>query len=183
MVVALALGSNLATPARADAVLAAAIIALGAVLTEVEVATPVRSRAQAAVPQPDYLNTALIARTTLSPSALLAFAKRLELAAGRRPGPRNAPRPLDIDLLLWGDVTRNDPALTLPHPRLASRRFVLEPLAALAPQLRVPPHGSTVAELLALLPPSSRDAVVPVGWRGGRPVSRAAGSVGDERSR
>ena len=80
---------------------------------------------------------------------MLGLAKALELAAGRRPGPRYGPRPLDIDLLLWGDRTALAPELTLPHPRLRKRRFVLAPLAELAPGLRVPPDGATIADLLA----------------------------------
>jgi 7,8-dihydro-6-hydroxymethylpterin-pyrophosphokinase len=86
------------------------------------------------------------------PHDLLAIAKELERAAGRRPGPRYGPRPLDVDLLLYGDLETPGPELILPHPRLAERRFVLQPLAEIAPNLRVPPSGATVAELLARLP-------------------------------
>jgi 7,8-dihydro-6-hydroxymethylpterin-pyrophosphokinase len=75
-------------------------------------------------------------------------AKALERAAGRRHGVRFGPRPLDIDLLLYGDLRSSTPELTLPHPRLRERRFMLEPLAALAPDWPVPPDGVTVRELL-----------------------------------
>jgi len=76
-------------------------------------------------------------------------AKALERAAGRRPGVRFGPRPLDIDLLLYGGLELATPELTLPHPRLRERRFMLQPLADLAPDLRLPPDGRTVRELLA----------------------------------
>jgi 2-amino-4-hydroxy-6-hydroxymethyldihydropteridine diphosphokinase len=81
----------------------------------------------------------------------LAVAKSMELAAGRRLAARGAPRPLDVDLLLYDDWTSDDPELRLPHPRLRQRRFALAPLADLAPDWRVPPGGETVAELLRAL--------------------------------
>lgn len=94
---------------------------------------------------------------------ILAVAKALERAAGRQPGAqRPAPRPLDIDLLLYGERVSRRPELTLPHPRLAERRFVLAPLAAIAPDLRVPPAGLTVADLLARV--GQEEEVEEVGW-------------------
>lgn len=112
-----------------------------------------RTAAVSPIPQPDYLNTAVLASTSLEPGDLLALAKALELAAGRRRGPRFGPRPLDVDLLVYGDLQIAMPELTLPHPRLRERRFVLEPLAEIAPDLRVPPDGARVKDLLARLPP------------------------------
>lgn len=99
--------------------------------------------------------------TSLSPAALLAVLKALELAAGRQRSSvtslsRWGPRPLDIDLLLYGELESDRPELTLPHPRLRSRRFVLEPLAEIAPDLLVPPDHRTVRELLAALPAGPR---------------------------
>lgn len=112
-------------------------------------------------PQPEYLNTAALARTALAPDDLLAAAKRLELAAGRRPGVRWGPRPLDVDLLLCGGETSAGPALVLPHPRLRERGFVLAPLARLAPGLRLPPDGARVGDLLARLPPGELPEEIP----------------------
>ncbi|MEK9804622.1 MAG: 2-amino-4-hydroxy-6-hydroxymethyldihydropteridine diphosphokinase [Curvibacter sp.] len=82
---------------------------------------------------PDYINAVAELRTTLSAYALLAELQRLEQQAGReRPWP-NAPRTLDLDLLLYGDLRLDDPQLTLPHPRMRERAFVLRPLAEIAP--------------------------------------------------
>ena len=146
VLVALALGGNLGPVAET---LGAALRRLEAALGPLQVAPLFRTAAVSPIPQPDYLNTAAVGRTSLPPDAVLALAKALEHAAGRRPGPRFGPRPLDIDLLLWDDLVCSAPELTLPHPRLRERRFVLEPLAALVPELAVPPDGRTVAELLA----------------------------------
>lgn len=143
--VALALGGNLGPVAQT---LQWALRRLEAALGPLQVAPLYRTAAVTPTPQPDYLNTAALGQTVLPPDAILALAKSLELAAGRRSGPRFGPRPLDIDLLLWGDLVIESPELTLPHPRLRDRRFVLEPLAALAPDLPVPPDGRKVRELL-----------------------------------
>lgn len=128
-----------------------------------------RTRPVSAVVQPDFLNLAVVGESRHPPEELLAVAKALEWRAGRRSGPRWGPRPLDVDLLVWGDRVVRRPELTLPHPRLARRRFVLEPLATLAPELRVPPGGRTVADLLARLPAGER--VTRVGWTGPPPAA------------
>jgi len=104
-------------------------------------------------PQPRFLNAVLELETGLTPEALLQALQRLELEALRRPAARWGPRSLDLDLLLQGDLVRRSPGLTLPHPGLASRRFVLQPLAELCPERLVPCLGRTVAELLAEAPP------------------------------
>jgi len=117
------------------------------------------------IAQPDFFNTVVIATSDEPADALLTFAKQLEAEAGRVDGPRWGPRPLDVDLLLVGELQRDDTGLTLPHPRLRERGFVLAPLAALAPELRLPPDGRTVAELLAKLPPEAMPVRVP--WTGG----------------
>lgn len=93
----------------------------------------------------------MIGSSALTPAELLAVGKQLELAAGRRRAPRNAPRPLDVDLLLYDEMLSRLPELTLPHPRLRQRRFALAPLAELAPDWPVPPDGRRVADLLAEL--------------------------------
>jgi 7,8-dihydro-6-hydroxymethylpterin-pyrophosphokinase len=105
-----------------------------------------------------------VGSTSLPPEAVLALAKALERAAGRRPGPRFGPRPLDIDILVWGDRLSGAPELTLPHPRLRERRFVLAPLAEIAPDLRVPPDGATVRELLERLGPDTAGEIERIDW-------------------
>lgn len=108
-------------------------------------------------PQPDHLNAVAEVRTTRAPDALLGVFHALERLAGRDPAASPwSPRPLDLDLLLYGDRVLETPALTLPHPRLAERRFVLQPLADLAPDLAVPGTGHTVADLLAACPDGAR---------------------------
>lgn len=87
------------------------------------------------------------------PHALLQALQMLEAEAGRRrDGERNAARTLDLDLLLFGDEVTESATLVLPHPRMVLRRFVLAPLAELAPDLRIPGHATTVTELLRALP-------------------------------
>ncbi len=146
VLVALALGGTLGPVAQT---LQTALRHLETALGPLQAAPFYRTAAVTPTPQPDYLNTAALGWTSLPPDAVLALAKALERAAGRHAGPRFGPRPLDVDLLLWGDLVLPYPELTLPHPRLRDRRFVLEPLAALAPDLSVPPDGRTVRELLA----------------------------------
>jgi 2-amino-4-hydroxy-6-hydroxymethyldihydropteridine diphosphokinase len=94
-------------------------------------------------------------RTRLAPLDLFRLLKRLEAEAGRLPSAEtNGPRPLDLDLLLYGDRRIDLPQLVVPHPRLAGRRFVLAPLADLLPDLVVPGLDRTVASLLAAAPPA-----------------------------
>jgi 2-amino-4-hydroxy-6-hydroxymethyldihydropteridine diphosphokinase len=83
---------------------------------------------------PDYLNAVAEIATTLSAPALLDALQAIELAAGRERPYRNAPRTLDLDLLLYGDARIDSPRLTVPHPRMGERAFVLVPLAEIAPQ-------------------------------------------------
>ena len=96
---------------------------------------------------PDYLNAVALLDTRLAPQALLAELQRIELAHGRERPYYNAPRTLDLDLLFYGDQRVDVPGLTVPHPRLHERAFVLRPLAELVPGLTIPGHGA-VAELL-----------------------------------
>jgi 2-amino-4-hydroxy-6-hydroxymethyldihydropteridine diphosphokinase len=89
--------------------------------------------------QPDFLNACLKVDTELGPEELLAACKQVERELGRRPGgPRHGPRPIDVDVLLLGDLEQSSEALTLPHPEIRSRRFVLEPLLELDPGLALP---------------------------------------------
>jgi 2-amino-4-hydroxy-6-hydroxymethyldihydropteridine diphosphokinase len=99
--------------------------------------------------QPRFLNAAACVETELEPQALLDTMLSIERRLGRtRTGPRYGPRTIDLDLLLYGDDVVDEPGLRVPHPRLAERRFVLEPLAELDPALVVPGAGS-VSDLLA----------------------------------
>ena len=89
--------------------------------------------------QPDFLNAVIRVRTGRDPHALLALCKAIEVELGRVfGGPRHGPRSIDIDLLLLGDIQLDDESLTLPHPQVTSRRFVLAPLLELEPGLRLP---------------------------------------------
>lgn len=89
--------------------------------------------------QPDFLNAVVEVRTELEPLELLDLCKAIEVEQGRMlGGPRHGPRPLDVDLLLLGDRELDDERLTLPHPELRTRRFVLQPLLELAPELALP---------------------------------------------
>lgn len=103
---------------------------------------------------PDFIN-AVVALTPLphfTPESLLAELQVLEREFGRRPKVvLNEARPLDLDLIAWGSEVRNTSALTLPHPRAHLRRFVLQPLSELTPDLVLPGQTQTVAELLAAL--------------------------------
>jgi len=94
----------------------------------------------------------LVPRKDETPESLLAKLQSLQKEFGRQPRQLlNEPRPLDLDLIAFGQETRNTPELVLPHPRAHRRRFVLQPLSEIAPDLILPGHGKTVAELLAEL--------------------------------
>ncbi len=103
-------------------------------------------------PQPRFLNAVLELEWQRPPGELLRLLQAVERQALRRPSVRWGPRSLDLDLLLLGGLALAEPGLTLPHPGIASRRFVLRPLAELRPDLVVPGTGRTVAALLAAAP-------------------------------
>lgn len=103
---------------------------------------------------PDYVNAVAWLETALAPRELLTRLQALEQEAGRERPYRNAPRTLDLDLLLYGEEVQDDPALTLPHPRMHLRAFVLVPLAELCPDLWVPGRGA-LPKLLASLDPQA----------------------------
>jgi 2-amino-4-hydroxy-6-hydroxymethyldihydropteridine diphosphokinase len=106
--------------------------------------------------QPDFLNAAVRIRTALEPEQLLGACKAIEADHGRDfGGRRHGPRPIDIDLLLLGDLELSTERLTLPHPEVRSRRFVLEPLLELDPELSLP-DGTRLRDALAGLGPGQR---------------------------
>lgn len=148
---AIGLGGNLDGTRRA---LPAAVASLSGTLDALRVSTLYRTSPVGGPPQPDFLNAVAVGRTTLPARSLLARLLRLERSLGRRRrgAERNGPRVLDLDLLLYGGATLDDRPLRVPHPRLCERRFVLAPLAELAPGWVVPGTGRSVASLLASAP-------------------------------
>ena len=136
-----ALGANLGDPA---ATVEATLTALAALphsrLTS-------RSSLYRTIPvglknQPDFINAVAALETTLTAHLLLEELFAIEARFGRRRSVRNAPRTLDLDLLLYADTVLNDPALTLPHPRMHERAFVLVPLLEIAPDCLIPGRGA-----------------------------------------
>ncbi|HEY1315610.1 MAG TPA: 2-amino-4-hydroxy-6-hydroxymethyldihydropteridine diphosphokinase, partial [Gaiella sp.] len=107
------------------------------------------------VEQGPFLNAAAAVDTTLAPGAFLYVLLGIEETLGRVRGERWGPRTVDLDLLLYGELVLEEPELVVPHPRLHERRFVLEPLAELAPDAVVPGRGR-VSDLLAALTPEGR---------------------------
>ena len=161
IVVAFSLGSNLGR--REDAVLAGARrLGRSPGVHDFELASLYETRPLGRGYSRSFVNTAAVAVTNLEPRALLRRCEEIERLAGRRNKGSGADRPLDIDLLLYGSLDFDDADLTVPHPRMVERRFVLEPLAEIAPGLSVPPGGETVETLLSGLDDP--------GW--GRVVSR-----------
>jgi 2-amino-4-hydroxy-6-hydroxymethyldihydropteridine diphosphokinase len=137
------LGSNLAHPRRQIAAALARLDAAPGV--RVLAVSPCYMTAPiGGVPQPDYVNAVAKVATTLPPHALLARLQKIELRQHRRRDattPRNAPRTLDLDLLLYGARRIRSPQLTVPHPRMHQRAFVLAPLTDIAPAVTIPGRG------------------------------------------
>jgi len=117
-------------------------------------------------PPPPYYNAVCLVETGLEPLPLLRFLKGLEDEIGRRPGPPGAPRPCDLDILLYEDRVLDSPELTVPHPRHHERAFVLQPLAEIAPDARHPLLGRTIAELAAEVGGEGVRRVAERGWDG-----------------
>jgi 2-amino-4-hydroxy-6-hydroxymethyldihydropteridine diphosphokinase len=145
----LALGSNLG---ERDANLRAALAALQPYVQIQRVSSIYDTAPQHVTDQPRFHNAMCAGRTRLDPLGVLRLAKRIELELGRVPGARFGPRLIDIDVLLYDDVVIDTPELTLPHPRMAERGFVLIPLAEIAPDLRHPTLHADISTLAASLP-------------------------------
>ncbi len=142
----IALGANLGNPVvTVNAAIAALRELPGA--TFIAASSLFRTAPVGLKHQPDFIN-AVVEMIAVSPApTFLAQLFAIEERFGRQRSVKNAPRTLDLDLLLYGDQLSDDPRLTLPHPRLHERAFVLAPLAELAPQLTIPGHGR-VGDLL-----------------------------------
>jgi len=128
----IALGANLGDPVQA--LLAAIAVIEGWTETQITRCSSFYRSVPVDATGPDYLNAVIAVSTCLSAPELLVQLQKIEQAAGRERSTRNAPRTLDLDLLLYGSAHINSPALTVPHPRMTQRAFVLFPLAEIAPE-------------------------------------------------
>ena len=134
-----------------------------------EVAVDKISRLYETVPayvleQPSFLNIAIAGKTDLSPENLLTYVKNIETEMGRTRVLRFGPRRIDLDIILYDNLTLDLPGLQIPHPRMAERAFVLRPLADIAPDLAHPALGLTIGELAAALP--ADDGIIATGdWQ------------------
>jgi len=106
--------------------------------------------------QPWFMNIALEIETSLAPHEMLASCRKIEAAHGRIRSFTGAPRPLDLDILLYEDLILDEPSLQIPHPRMAERRFVLQPLVQIAPEVRHPVLGKSIRALLTACPDTSK---------------------------
>jgi 2-amino-4-hydroxy-6-hydroxymethyldihydropteridine diphosphokinase len=172
----IALGANLPSPAGPpDATIAAAAVCLAS-LGRIAARSSLYSTAPVGVAdQPRFLNAVIALETTLTPFELLGAVLLIEHEFGRDRAActPNGPRTLDLDILFYGDLVLSESSLKIPHPRLAERAFVLVPLHEIAPDLRDPRSGKTVAQLLAELSPGRgalASSVVPIAsslWHNG----------------
>lgn len=167
--VALGLGANLGEPL---ATIGAALM----LLEEAGVAIRARSAAYRSAPwgvtdQPDFVNACIAGTTALAPRALLAAVARIEARLGRERRQRWGPRTIDIDILFHGDTVVDEPGLTIPHPRLTERAFVLVPLAEIAPERIV--GGRTVREWAEGTDRSGVERLDPATGPWARPRARA----------
>lgn len=143
--VAIAIGSNLGDR---HAHLAWAVDQLTKVLQELRCSSFIETApVDVPEPQPPYLNGAVVGETDLPAETLLTYLLDLEKQRGRQRLSPRAPRTLDLDLILYGDLVMDEPGLTIPHPRFRERRFVLDPLSEIAPHWKDPETGKTIVEL------------------------------------
>jgi 2-amino-4-hydroxy-6-hydroxymethyldihydropteridine diphosphokinase len=146
-VVVVAFGSNLG---NRDTAIRDASAKVGALLTSFRLSDIIETLpvGEGLENDPPYLNAVGVGESSLSPRELLAELRAIEAAAGRTRSTPGAPRTLDLDLILAGDCVVDEPGLQVPHPRFRERLFVIEPLAAVAPDLVDPVTGLPVRELL-----------------------------------
>ena len=114
--------------------------------------------------QPPFYNAVCRIASQREPLELLRLLQEIEREVGRRPGPVWGPRPVDVDILLWGQRVVHEADLVIPHPRLHERAFTLVPLCQLAPELRHPTLGQNVRQLLAAAGAQGVREVRPRGW-------------------
>ena len=149
---AIALGSNLASgTGDREGTLQEAVRRLRSLGEVVSVSSFYDTAPVGYLEQPRFLNGAVVLETELGPEALLRGLLEVERGMGRRREVPKGPRTIDLDLLLYEEVVIASEELTVPHPEMHTRRFVLEPLAEIAPEMRHPVRGISVAEMLAEL--------------------------------
>lgn len=163
-------GANLGDPVGQ---LRAAVRMLGQVITIHRISSLYRTEPVGHRDQPDFHNLVLAARTALAPGDVLAQLQAVEAALGRERTFANAPRTLDLDLLAYGGRVMDTPALTLPHPRMHLRGFVLHPLVEIAPEWRHPVQGHTARELLSCAPALERVERAGALFHAGHPLAPA----------
>jgi 2-amino-4-hydroxy-6-hydroxymethyldihydropteridine diphosphokinase len=147
-IVYLALGTNLGDRLGN---LQAAVLALPPALIVLKRSSIYETPPWGLTDQPVFLNMVLSGKTQLTPLALLAYLKHLETQLGRLPSTRYGPRKIDIDILFYDDIILNTPELTIPHPNLHERAFVLVPMMDLAPEFVHPVLGKSIRTLLAVV--------------------------------
>jgi 2-amino-4-hydroxy-6-hydroxymethyldihydropteridine diphosphokinase len=136
-------------------------------MANVEVVSSLYRSTPEGPPQPDYYNAVCRVETGLEPLPLLRFLRGLEHEIGRRPVAGSArPRPIDLDLLLYDDRVIEAPDLTVPHPRMLGRPFVMRPLAEIAPDATHPSWQGTALEIASVLDESGLTTVSGPGWDG-----------------
>jgi len=121
--------------------------------------------------QPWFLNCAVALETSKTPQQLMTAILKIEEEMGRKRAQKKGPRAIDIDILLFGDTIVDSEELTIPHPAMHQRRFVLEPLSEIAPQLRHPIFERTISQLLATLPKGQEVRRVTTSQAGRRPTT------------